>query len=91
MGHVLTIRSDQDSLFKPGVLSDQPLLMAVLLVLGLQPATVYIPFLPQGIFKTQPLSVWEQVLWLAMSSVVFWAVETDVGETEYFIRRREMD
>lgn len=45
MGHVLAVRSEQDSFFKQGALSNKPLLGAVLLTLALQPATIYVPFL----------------------------------------------
>lgn len=76
MGHVLAIRSDRESLFKQGILSNRPLLLAVLLTFGLQMATIYIPFL-QGIFKTQPLSIWELMLCVALSTVVFWVVEIE--------------
>lgn len=76
LGHVLAIRSDRDSLFKQGMLSNRPLFLAVLFTFGLQMAVIYIPFL-QGIFKTQPLSLWDLVFCLAMSSIVFWAVEIE--------------
>ena len=76
LGHVLAIRSDRDSLFKQGMLSNRPLLLAVLFTFGLQMAVIYIPFL-QGIFKTQPLGLWDLVFCLAMSSIVFWAVEIE--------------
>ncbi len=76
MGHVMAIRSERDSLFSQGVLSNRPLLLAVLLTFGLQLATIYVPFL-QGIFKTQPLSMVELALCLAVSTIVFWAVEME--------------
>lgn len=76
MGNVLAIRSDRESLFKQGALSNRPLLLAVLLTFGLQMATIYVPFL-QGIFHTQPLSIWELLVCLAVSTIVFWAVEIE--------------
>lgn len=76
MGHVLAIRSERESLFKQGVLSNRPLVLAVFLTLGLQMATIYIPFL-QGIFMTQSLGLLDLVFCLAMSSIVFWAVEIE--------------
>ncbi|KPK14356.1 MAG: ATPase, partial [Nitrospira bacterium SG8_3] len=76
LGHVMAIRSDRESLFVQGLLSNGPLLLAVLLTVGLQVATIYVPVL-QGIFKTQALSVGELALSLAASTLVFWAVEVE--------------
>jgi P-type Ca2+ transporter type 2C len=76
LGHVLAIRSEQQSLFRQGLLSNKPLLGAVLLALGVQMATVYIPVL-NPIFATQPLSPSELVFALAASSLVFVAVEVE--------------
>jgi len=50
----------------------------------LQMAVIYVPFL-QRIFKTQALSMVEITACLAVSTVVFWAVE---GEKRY--RRKRM-
>jgi Ca2+-transporting ATPase len=83
MGNALAIRSEQDSLFKIGLLSNKPLLAAVLVTLGLQLAVVYIPFL-QNIFTTQALSLGDLVICLLLSCVVFWAVELE----KWLIRRR---
>jgi len=63
-------------------LTNRPMLGAVLLTFGLQMATIYIPAL-NPIFKTEPLDADELVLCLALSSVVFFAVETE----KWFIRR----
>ncbi len=82
MGHVLAIRSESRSLFSQGLSSNRPLLGAFALTLVLQMATIYVPFL-HPVFKTRPLSFHELVFTLAMSSVVFFAVET-----EKWIRRR---
>jgi len=82
MGHVLAIRSDRESLFSQGLFSNMPLLGAFALTFALQMATIYAPVL-NPIFKTEPLSMRELALTLAMSSVVFFAVEI-----EKFVRRR---
>jgi Ca2+-transporting ATPase len=74
MGHVLAIRSERESLFAQGLLSNRPLLGAFILTFGLQMATVYVPFL-NPVFKTEPLSAGELMFSLALSSVVFIAVE----------------
>lgn len=82
LGHVLAIRSEQESLFKMGLFSNKFLLGAVVLTFVLQMATIYVPFL-NPIFKTTPLSITELTIVLASSSVVFIAVEI-----EKMIRRR---
>lgn len=82
MGHVLAIRSARESLFTQGIFTNKPLAGAFLLTFGLQMATVYVPQL-NPIFKTEPLSLQELILTLALSSVVFLAVEV-----EKFIKRR---
>ena len=74
MGNVLATRSDRDSVFRQGLLSNLPLLGAFLLTLVLQLATIYVPFL-NPIFRTKPLSWSELGITLALSSIVFTAVE----------------
>jgi len=89
MGHALAIRSERESLFSQGLLSNKPLLGAILLTFALQMATIYVPFL-NPIFKTQPLTLSESLtlseltLTLALSSVVFCAVEI-----EKIVKRRK--
>ncbi|MEN6478344.1 MAG: cation-translocating P-type ATPase [Anaerolineales bacterium] len=74
MGNALSVRSDRESLFTLGLLSNPSLLGAVLLTTALQLAVVYVPFL-QRIFGTVPLH-WEQLLVsLALSAIVFVAAE----------------
>jgi len=74
MGNALSVRSDRESLFTLGLLSNPSLLGAVLLTTALQLAVVYVPFL-QRIFCTVPLH-WEQLLVsLALSAIVFVAAE----------------
>jgi Ca2+-transporting ATPase len=76
MGNVLAIRSESESLFRQGLLSNKPLLGAFMLTLLLQLATIYIPVLNR-VFKTQPLSFWELMLVFALSSIVFFAMEAE--------------
>jgi Ca2+-transporting ATPase len=76
LGHVMAIRSENQSLFSIGVFSNKPLIGAVLLALLLQLAITYIPFL-QPIFKTEALTLNEFVLVGAASSLVFFAVEIE--------------
>ncbi len=83
MGHVLAVRSDRESFFKQGFLSNKPLAGAVLLTFVLQLGTIYTPVLNEKVFKTQPLTWDELLVALAISSVVFWGVEL-----EKLIKRR---
>jgi Ca2+-transporting ATPase len=76
MGHVLAIRSESQSLFHQGLWSNRPLLGAVLLTTALQLMTIYVPS-ANPIFKTEALSAGELALSLALSSVVFVAVEIE--------------
>jgi Ca2+-transporting ATPase len=83
MGHVLAIRSDRDSLFRQGMLSNKSLLGAVALTFILQLLVVYTPFL-QEFFKTTALSAKDLALCLILSSIVFWCVELE----KWLIRHR---
>jgi Ca2+-transporting ATPase len=76
MGHVLAIRSERESLFSQGLMSNKPLLGAFALTFGLQMATIYVPAL-NPIFKTEPLTMTELLLTILLSSVVFIAVELE--------------
>ena len=76
LGHVMAIRSEKQSLFAQGLLSNKPLLASVCAMAGLQLATIYVPdFNP--LFKTDPLSAGELSLVLGCSSIVFIAVEIE--------------
>ena len=75
MGNALAIRSSRDSLFQIGVFSNRALIGSVALTFGLQMAVVYWPPL-QSIFKTTALTAGELGLCIALSTIVFWAVET---------------
>ncbi|MDD2924101.1 cation-translocating P-type ATPase [Rhodoferax sp.] len=76
MAHVLAIRSETEALWRQGLLSNRPLLGAVLLTFVLQLATIYVPAL-NPIFKTQPLSAFEMGLCLAAAAVVWVVVEVE--------------
>ncbi len=76
LGHVLAIRSENQSLFSIGLFSNKPLFGAVLLALLLQFSLTYVPFL-QPVFKTEPLTLQEFILVTAASSLVFFAVELE--------------
>lgn len=74
--HVLAIRSERESLFSIGLLSNLPLLGAVLLTVGLQLAVIYLPFL-NPLFRTQPLSGTELLACFVLASLVLVAVEIE--------------
>lgn len=76
MGNVLALRSERASFFQLGPWTNLPLMGAVALTIALQMATIYIPAL-NPIFKTEPLDLEELLLCLALSSIVFIAVEIE--------------
>jgi len=82
MGNALALRSERESLFKIGLLSNKSMLNAVLLTFVLQIAVIYIPFL-QSVFRTNPLSWQELIICLVLSTIVFWGVEF-----EKYLKRR---
>jgi P-type Ca2+ transporter type 2C len=76
MGHVLAIRSESQSFFSMGMLTNKPLIGAVLLTFMLQLAVTYVPFL-QPVFNTEALTLKEFFFVGALSSLVFFAVEIE--------------
>jgi len=84
LGNALAVRSERESLFKQGLLSNKPMLAALALTVALQMATIYIPVL-NPVFHTAPLTLYELLLTLALSSIVFFA-----GEAEKLLRRKKM-
>ncbi|MGZ8982623.1 MAG: calcium-translocating P-type ATPase, PMCA-type [Methylotenera sp.] len=76
LAHVMAIRSEKESLFSIGIFSNLPMAAAVTVTFTLQMATIYVPAFNR-IFKTEPLSMGELALCLALSSVVFFAVEIE--------------
>ncbi|WP_342132954.1 cation-translocating P-type ATPase [Hydrogenophaga sp. OTU3427] len=76
MAHVLAIRSETESLWRQGLLSNRPLLGAVLLTFALQMSTLYVPWL-NPIFKTEPLDLPELLICLGAAAVVGVVVEIE--------------
>lgn len=70
----LAVRSERRSLFQIGLFSNQPLLGAIVLTLGLHVAVLYVPLL-QTLFQTTALSLPELAFSLGISTLVFWAIE----------------
>jgi Ca2+-transporting ATPase len=86
LAHVLAIRSERESLFAQGLLSNTPLLAAVALTCVVQMAVIYAPLL-NGVFRTEPLTPGELASALGVSSVAFFAVEAE----KWFKRTRAAD
>lgn len=82
MFHVLAIRSERESLFTQGLLSNWQLLAAVALTFALQVAIVYVPAL-NPVFHTEALSATEFGVSVGVASLVFVAVEIE----KFCIRR----
>jgi Ca2+-transporting ATPase len=82
LAHVLAIRSEHESLFRQGLLSNKPMAGAVILTLAMQMATLYVPALTR-VFRTTPLTAGELVSCVGLATVVFFAVEL-----EKWLRRR---
>jgi P-type Ca2+ transporter type 2C len=85
MAHVMAIRSGRDSLFTSGLFSNTPLFISVLITFVLQIAVVYVPFL-QKAFKTESLPVNDFIVSIALSSIIFIAVEIE----KLVIRRKNL-
>ncbi|MDZ7313860.1 MAG: cation-translocating P-type ATPase [candidate division KSB1 bacterium] len=83
MANVMAIRGERVSLFSLGLWSNQPLLGAVALTILLQLVVVYVPFL-QKLFSTTALSINDLAVSLALSALIFFAVEVQKG----LMRRR---
>jgi Ca2+-transporting ATPase len=76
LGHVFAIRSDYEYIFKIGIFSNPLLLASILLTFLLQLGVIYLPFANE-VFKTQPLTMYELLSCIGVSSVVFFAVEAE--------------
>lgn len=76
LGHVFAIRSDFDFIYIKGFWSNRPLLVTILMTLMLQLGIIYLPFANE-IFETQPLSIGELLVCLALSASIFHAVELE--------------
>jgi len=82
MAHVMAIRSERNSSFQISLLTNKPLLAAVILTVVLQLCLIYVPFF-QTVFSTRPLSGMDLGLSILLSSAIFGAVEVE----KFFLRR----
>ncbi|HKZ26476.1 MAG TPA: cation-translocating P-type ATPase [Rubrobacteraceae bacterium] len=83
MSHVMAIRSGDESLFRVGLLSNKPLLGAVILTFVLQLFAIYVPFF-QGFLETEALPIADFAIAVALSTLIFWGVEVE----KWLARRR---
>jgi Ca2+-transporting ATPase len=83
--HVMAIRSEIRSLFSQGIFSNKSLLGSVAITVLLQFIIIYVPQL-NSFFHTSPLTWIEMLTAIAISSIVFWAVEIEKG-----VKRRRLD
>ncbi|MGB7630928.1 MAG: cation-translocating P-type ATPase [Candidatus Deferrimicrobium sp.] len=74
MAHVLAIRSRRETLFRRGIFTNRPLLLAVACTVLLQLAAVYAPPL-QPIFRTVPLLPGTLALCAVASAALFFSLE----------------
>jgi len=72
--HSFNCRSMTESIFKIGLFSNKKLIAATLVSFLLQMGAVYLPF-SQKIFKTEPLSLFDWLLVVTISSFPLWAME----------------
>jgi Ca2+-transporting ATPase len=86
MGNALATRSRRDSFFRLGPWSNPALIGSVLLTFALQMLVIYWNPL-QEIFRTTELSLAELATCLAISTLVFWAVEAQ----KYFLPEKSFD
>jgi P-type Ca2+ transporter type 2C len=76
LSHVMAIRSGDESLFRVGPLSNKPLLGAVALTFALQLLAIYAPFF-QRFLETEALPLADLAIAVALSTIIFWAVEVE--------------
>ena len=76
LSHVMAIRSGNESLFRVGLLSNTPLLGAVALTFVLQLLAIYTPFF-QRFLETEALPLADLAIAVALSTIIFWAVEVE--------------
>lgn len=74
LGHVMAIRSSDQSTFTIGIFSNKAMITALIITVGLQLMILYVPFF-NDVFKTKPLSLKELAITMVASTIVFWSVE----------------
>lgn len=72
----MATRSEEESIFKIGLFSNKPLLLALFVAVLMQMATIYVPFL-NDVFRTQPLTLAELAIVAGVSLSIFFVVEIE--------------
>lgn len=80
----ISMRSERESIVQKGILTNKPMLGAILLTFILQLAVIYTSWL-QPIFQTRPLTWTELLICLDVGTLGFWLVE---GQKLLFRRRK---
>lgn len=83
--HALAVRSDIASIFTTGLLSNKPMLVAVLFTVVLQMTVIYTPAL-NDIFHTQALPLYDLFICFMLSSIVLFAVEIE----KWLVRNKKL-
>jgi Ca2+-transporting ATPase len=86
LAHVMAIRSGDESLFSVGLLSNKPLLGAVAITFVLQLVAIYTSFF-QELLETEALPLADLAIAVALSTIIFWAVEVEKWLTRRKISR----
>jgi Ca2+-transporting ATPase len=76
MGHAYGLRSHKETVFRMNPTGNRFLLYALLVTVAIQISTVYLPFF-NDLFGTRPLTLGQLLLCLALSTLVFVAVEIE--------------
>jgi len=76
LGNAMAVRSERESVFTLGLMSNRLMFYALAITVGLQLAIIYIPFLNK-IFNTQPLSFNELIITILLSTIIFIAREIE--------------
>jgi Ca2+-transporting ATPase len=76
LGHVFAVRSDREFIYRKGILTNKPLLWALVISFILQLSVIYFPF-GNKLFKTEPLTIPELAICIGASIIIFHAVELE--------------
>jgi P-type Ca2+ transporter type 2C len=90
LGHAMAVRSERDSLRRLGLMTNRPLLAAVVGTVALQLGVVYTAW-GQTLFHTQPLALRDLAAVLVASTGVLVAVELEKAAKRRRDRRRPAD
>jgi Ca2+-transporting ATPase len=90
LAHVMAIRSGDESLFSVGLLSNKPLLGAVAITFVLQLVAIYAPLF-QEFLETEALPLADLAIAVALSTIIFWAVEVEKWLTRRKISREGLN